>query len=242
MHTQMSTNRMFFILAEMDTQPQVQATKHVCLKASSEDQADLWHCRFGHLHSKGLRTLVYKKMVKGLPNLVLATKICTVCMVGKQHRESIPKKSLWRATKKLQLVHADICGPITPESNSHKRYIITFIDDYSRKLWTYFLSYKSEAFMMFKKFKILVEKESGSALCCLRTDRGGEFTSEEFNEFCSMHGIARQLTASYTPQQNGVAERRNRTIMNMVRSMLAERFIPKEFWPEAVNWIVHLLN
>lgn len=79
-------------------------------------------------------------------------------------------------------------------------------------------------------------------MCCLRTDRGGEFTSNEFNDFCSSNGIKRQLTAAYTPQQNGVAERKNRTIMNLVRSMLSEKKIPKEFWPEAVNWCVHVLN
>lgn len=163
-------------------------------------------------------------------------------MIGKQHCESIPKQSFWRALSRLELVHADICGPIKPESNSKKRYFITFIDDYSRKTWIYFLSEKSSTFETFKKFKVLVEKESGSSLCCLRTDRGGEFTSSEFVEFCSVNGIKRQLTAAYTPQQNGVAERKNRTIMNMVRSMLSVKEIPKEFWPEAVKWSTYVLN
>ena len=95
---------------------------------------------------------------------------------------------------------------------------------------------------MFKKFKSLVEKESANVICCLRTDRGGEFTSFDFNEYCSSNGIVRQLTAAYTPQQNGAAERKNRTIMNMVRCMLTKKLVPKEFWPEAVNWVVHLLN
>jgi len=95
---------------------------------------------------------------------------------------------------------------------------------------------------MFKKFKTLVEKEVGSLVECLRTDRGGEFTSKEFNEYCSMNEIKRQLTAAYTPQQNGVAERKNRTIMNLVRSILSEKHIPREFWPEAVNWCIHTLN
>ncbi|CAL9002860.1 unnamed protein product [Prunus brigantina] len=87
-----------------------------------------------------------------------------------------------------------------------------------------------------------VEKETGTYIRSLRTDRGGEFTSQEFTNFCNEHGIHRQLTAAYTPQQNGVAERKNRTIMNMVRSMLAAKQIPKTFWPEAVNWTVHVLN
>ena len=86
-------------------------------------------------------------------------------------------------------MHADICGPITPESNSQKRYLITFIDDYSRKIWVYFLNSKSEAFVTFKIFKSLVEKETGNSICCLRTDRGGEFTSLEFNKFLKNSGL-----------------------------------------------------
>lgn len=93
--------------------------------------------------------------------------------MGKQHREAFPKKSPWRATKRLELVHADICGPIKPESNSNKRYFITFIDDYSRKTWIYFLSEKSAALETFKRFKAVVEKEIGDLICCLRSDRGG---------------------------------------------------------------------
>jgi transposase InsO family protein len=93
---------------------------------------------------------------------------------------------------------------------------------------------KSSAFEIFKKFKALVEKESNCQIQALRTYRGGEFISHAFNEFCSENGIKRQLTAAYTPQQNGVSERKNRTLLNMVRSMIAEKNIPKRFWPKAV--------
>jgi len=128
-----------------------------------------------------------------------------------------------------------LCGPIIPISNSNKRYLICFIDDFSRKIWVYFLEEKSEAFIIFKYFKSLVEKETGSCIKSLRTDRGGEFTSQEFDQFCKENGIKRQLTAAYTPQQNRVAERKNTTIMNMVRSMISNKKILKSFWPEAVN-------
>ena len=100
---------------------------------------------------------------------------------------------------------------------------------------------KSEALVILKQYKSCVEKEIGSYIKCLHTDRGGEFTSQDFNEFGNENGIKRQLTAAYTPQQNGVAEK-NRTIMNMVQSMLSKKKRPKTFWPEAVNWIVHILN
>ena len=105
-----------------------------------------------------------------------------------------------------------------------------------------FFGREIRSLVVFKKFKIHVQKETSSFLRTLRTDRGGEFTSQEFADFCDVHGIRRQLTAAYTPQQNGVAERKNRTIMNMVRSMLSAKKLPKTFWPEAVNWTVHVLN
>nr|GFA98389.1 putative RNA-directed DNA polymerase [Tanacetum cinerariifolium] len=89
---------------------------------------------------------------------------------------------------------------------------------------------------------VLVEKEAEVKIKCLRTDRGGEFNSGEFKSFCESSGIQRQLTAGYTPHQNGVAERKNQTILNMVRSMLNAREVPKKFWPEALNWCIHILN
>ena len=236
MDTKMSDNRMFRLDAVS------QPVMPTCLSATTEETVQLWHCRYGHLSYKGLKTLQEKNMVSGLPELKSPSKLCDDCMVGKQHRASFPKKSNWRATQILQLIHADICGPLKPNSNSGKRYLITFIDDFSRKIWVYFLAEKAEAFVTFKNFKIHVEKETDSTIKCLRTDRGGEFMSQEFKNFCDNNGIQRQLTAAYSPQQNGVAERKNRTIMNMVRSMLSSRKVPKTFWPEAVNWTVHVLN
>ena len=168
-------------------------------------------------------------MVTGLPSFKVSQRICEDCLVGRQHRDSFPTASMWRASKTLQLVHADICGPINPVSNGKKRYLITFIDDFSRETWVNFLMKKSEAFLMFKTYKARMEKETGNCIQSLRTDRGGEFTSQEFTDFCKEHGIQRQLTAAYSPQQNGVAERKNRTIMNMVRSMLTAKQIPQTF-------------
>jgi transposase InsO family protein len=101
---------------------------------------------------------------------------------------------------------------------------------------------KSEAFDIFKNFKALVENESSCKIQCLSTDRGGEYTSNEFNDFCVTQGIKRQLTAAYTPQQNGVSERKNRTLLNIVRSMLSCRNVPKRFWPEAIKWATYIMN
>jgi len=234
----MQGNRMFSLSAMMCSQPsQCFQTEDI-----TEKETQLWHKRFGHLNFRGLNTLAQKQMVIRLPSLKTSTAVCTTCLIDKQHRETIPKSSTWRASAKLQLVYADICGPISPASNSHKRYILSLVDDYSRKTWVYFLYEKSEAFKVFKNFKACVKKESGTYIICLRTDRGGEFTSKEFTDFCTHHGISRQLTAAYTPQQNGVAKRKNNTIMNAVRAVLHEKQVPKSFWPEAVKWCVHVQN
>ncbi|GKB83567.1 putative RNA-directed DNA polymerase [Tanacetum coccineum] len=213
MQAEMSGNRMFYFKAAMAS------NSLNCYQTRVEDETQLWHSRFGHLHYKALRTLAENGMVEGMPTINNTQEVCSHCLVGKQQRDPIPKKNSWRATKKLQLIHSDICGPISPISNSEK-----------------------EAFIKFKNFKNLIEKEAGTSIQCLRTDRGGEFTSNEFTAFCDEHGINRQLTAAYTPQQNGVAERKNRTIMNMVRSMLNEKHVLKEYWAEAANWSVHILN
>ncbi|CAJ2663992.1 unnamed protein product [Trifolium pratense] len=234
MTTRMTANRMYVISAPV--------ILPMCLKTEKQVNSHLWHCRYGHLSFKGLNTLVKRNMVKGLPQRQEIETNCSDCMIGKQHRDSIPKQANWRATKKLELVHSDICGPINPTSNGGNRYFMTLTDDYSRKTWTYVMSEKSNAFNVFKTFKALVENESGYKIVCLRTDRGGEFTSEIFNNFCSENGIKRQLTTAYTPQQNGVSERKNRTLLNMVRSMLAGRNVPKKFWPEAVKWATYVLN
>lgn len=111
--------------------------------------------------------------------------------MGKQHRDPFPRRNAWRDKEVLQLIHSDICGPINPVSNGGKRYFITFIDDYSRKTWIYFLEEKCEAFVMFKTFKALVEKSMGKAIKILRTDRGGEYNSQKFASFCAMYGIHR---------------------------------------------------
>jgi len=162
-----------------------------CFQTGIEHDSQLWHNRFGHLSYHGLMMLSSKQLVNGLPSITIPKDLCANCLAGKQHRNSMPKKTLWRASIKLQLVHADICGPIKPISSSNKRYILSFIDDCTRKTWVYFLHKKLEVFSLFKNFKTLVEKEVGEKLVCLRTDRGGEFTSKEFNIFCQNQGISR---------------------------------------------------
>lgn len=113
--TTISANRMFILLAQSQVQP------NMCFHTKAQNLSHLWHRRYGHLSYKGLRTLQYKEMVRGLPQLSDSNVTCTDCIVGKEHRDPIPKRSTWRAIQNLELIHADICGPITPALNSNKR-------------------------------------------------------------------------------------------------------------------------
>ena len=178
----------------------------------------LWHFRYGHLNFGGLKILQRKSMVTGLPKIVVPSQVCEECVVGKQHHSQFPKSKPWRAKEVLGLVHSDICGPITRISNGGKRCFITFNDDYSKKTWVYILEENSEAFNIFKSFKARVENETGRTIKNLRIDHGGKYCSKVFDVFCEIHCIRKELTTTYTLQQNGVAKRKNRTILNMVRS------------------------
>ncbi|PKA66741.1 Retrovirus-related Pol polyprotein from transposon TNT 1-94 [Apostasia shenzhenica] len=119
---------------------------------------------------------------------------------------------------------------MSTESLGNCFYFLTFIDDYSRYTWVYFLKSKSESFKYFKEFKALVKKIFGFKIQNLRSDRGGEFNSFEFDEYCKIEGINRQLTAAYTPQQNGIAECKNRTLVEMATTMMEEKGLSKMVW------------
>ena len=190
------------------------------LKAQ-EDQSWLWHQRLGHFNFYGLKILYQKKMMKGLSPISLKDDICKSCLEGKQHRQPFPSGNSRRAKKILELVHTDVCGPMRTLTFKKNRYFILFIDDYSRMTWVYFMRERSEVFTIFKKFKNLVENQSGRQIKVLRSDRGMKYTSKEFNKFCEDEGVEHQLTVGYAPEQNGVSEGKNRTIMEMAPTMLA---------------------
>ena len=134
-----------------------------------------------------------------------------------------------RAKHILELVHNDVFGPVKVPSLVKYVYYVSFIDDFSRNTWIYFLKKKSEVFDRFKEFKALVENQTEKKIKVLRTDNGGEFCSKEFEEFCKKCGIAWQKTTPYTPEQNGVAERMNKTLMERARSMLSGVGLGQEF-------------
>jgi hypothetical protein len=148
----------------------------------------------------------------------------------------------YRATTPLELVHGDLCGPISPATSAGNRYFLLLVDDYSRFMWIKLLHTKDEAADAIRKFKASAEVESRHTLRVFRTDRGGEFTASEFMDWCTDRGIKRHLTAPYSPQQNGVVERRNQTVVGMARCMLKGTSMPARFWGEAVTTAVFVLN
>ncbi|CAA0357000.1 unnamed protein product [Arabidopsis thaliana] len=201
-----------------------------------------WHARLGHINFATMKSMIDKEIVQGVPTITLQKEICGSCLLGKQTRHMFPQATSFRATKKLELIHGDLCGPITPSTSAGNRYIFVLIDDFSRYMWTILLKEKGDAFLKFRNFKALVEKECETRIQTFRTDRGGEFCSHEFNLFCEEAGIKRHLAAPYTPQQNGVVERRNRTLMEMTRSILKHMRMPNYLWGEAIRHSTYLLN
>ncbi|KAI5327801.1 hypothetical protein L3X38_027197 [Prunus dulcis] len=211
------------------------------MKAAVQEDPWIWHRRLGYLNFASMKKMQQTQMVLGLPDFSEKEGVCEGCVYGKSHREPFENEKPWRAKNPLEFIHMDVCGLMQNESFGGNKYFITFIDDYSRMCWVYFLINKSSVISVFKKFKAFVELQSGFNLKKLRSDRGGD-TSHEFLEYCSDLGMERQLTIAYSPQQNGITERRNRTICEMARSMMTEKKIPVKFWAEAVGTTVYLQN
>ena len=139
-------------------------------------------------------------------------------------------------------MHTYVWGPSQVSSLGGSCYYITFIDDATRKTWVCCIRQKSNVFDTFKKWKALVENETGKRLKCLRSDNGGEYCSKEFDDYCSYHGIHRENIVLRIPQENGVSERMNMTIMERARSMRLHAWFPLQFWEDVVNNIVYLIN
>ncbi|KAK8926176.1 hypothetical protein KSP39_PZI018366 [Platanthera zijinensis] len=191
---------------------------------SDEDSSLLWHARLGHMNEIGLLELHKKGLLKGIKTCKL--DFCETCVLGKQCKVKFVTSSK-RSKQVLEYIHSDVWGPAPEPSLGETRYFVTFIDDLSRKVWIYFLKHKSEVFEKFKIWKTKVEKQTGKKVKYLRSDNGGEYTSTEFQNYCNQEGITRHLTIPGTPQQNGVVERMNRTLLERARCMRLFADLPK---------------
>jgi hypothetical protein len=205
-----------------------------------ENSCELWHRRLAHINYKVLPYIC--KAITGLPKLKVDQEgMSNGCAQGKNIKNPFPKRDN-KAEGALELIHSNMCGPMPSSSISGYVYYVSFIDDYSRKTWIYFLKSKDEVFSKFKEFKALIENLSERKIKILRSDNGGEYTSKEFINFCRDVGIKRELTTPYNPQQNGVAERKNRTIMEAVKTMIHDQDLPMCLWAEATMAVVYVQN
>ena len=181
----------------------------------------LWHGRLGHVNHKVLKFMSKDGLISYND---LENKKCETCVQAKITRLPFPKVE--RQTQMLDLVHSDVCEFNDFLTRGGNRYFVTFIDDCSRFVYVYLMKHKEEVFGMFKTYKALVENQLNKKIKILRSDRGGEYFPSEFSKFCEESGIVHQTSAPYTPQQNGLAKRKNRTLEDMVNSMLVSSGLP----------------
>ena len=214
------------------------------------------HTRMGHLSPSAMKTVFDKSMVLGVATPTIGSPAdidhCTGCLYGKAHRQPFPAGVAQRASRPLQLVHSDLCGPVHDILDKPKegtpppphQYVLTFIDDYSREVWATVTTAKSGTAVLeqFRKYKVWAEKQTGFTIQTLRTDGGGEYINKQFDTYLSILGVNKQVTAAYTPQQNGVAERMNRTLLEATRSMLHASGLPLTYWHHALKTAVYLRN
>jgi transposase InsO family protein len=220
----------------------VDIAQPVCLAACGDKEAWIRHARYGHLHFAALRKMGRDGLFKGMPLLTQVEQVCEACLAGKHRRTPFPRQAQRRSNEVLQLLHGDICGPISPPTPSKNRYFLLLVDDYSRYMWICLLTTKDAAAEAIKRVQAAAERKSRQKLKALRTDRRGEFAAVDFVKYCAELGVHRQLMAPYSPQQNGVVERRNQTVVGTARSMLKAKDLPGAFWGEAVTTAVYLLN
>ncbi|GBP76638.1 Retrovirus-related Pol polyprotein from transposon TNT 1-94 [Eumeta japonica] len=202
----------------------------------------MWHCRMGHLNANDLVRVINQNTTSKITSeqLTCLSK-CEVCLRGKMTR--LPFLASERQSEEtLEIVHTDIVGPFKTQSVNGARYFITFIDDRSRWCEVYFLKQKSGALEAFKMYQTQAERVTGKKIKYLQSDNGKEYCNAEMDNFLRNQGIQRRLSVVRTPQQNGVAERFNRTIVEMARCLLLQSSLSDMFWADAVATACHLRN
>jgi transposase InsO family protein len=217
-------------------------TPETCLVAKS-DKGWLWHRRLAHVGMRNLAKLQNDSHIIGLTNVVFEKdRVCGACQAGKQHGVPHQSKNVVTAKRPLELLHMDIFSPVAYISIGGSKYGLVIIDDFSRFTWVFFLSDKGETQETLKKFMRRAQNEFELKIKKVRSDNGTEFKNTGVEEFLSEEGIKHEFSVPYTPQQNGVVERRNRTLIEAARTMLDEYKTPDNFWAKAVNTAFHAIN
>jgi hypothetical protein len=207
---------------------------------SNENPCELWHRILSHINYKSLPYV--SKAVTGLPKFKVNHEgVYNGFAQGKNIKNPFLKSDN-KSEGVLELIHSYACGPMPSTSITGYVYYVSFIDDYSRKTWVYFLKSKDEVFGKFKEFKALIKNLFERNINILKSDNGGEYTSKEFVNFCKYVWIKRELTTPYNPQKNGVAERKNGTVMEAVKTMIHDQDLPMHLWPEAARIAFYIQN
>lgn len=202
---------------------------------------ELWHRRFGHLNARSLEKLIRDEMVTGLKvDGAVKTKdmvVCEPCVVGKQTRKPFAVRDGKRSSRVLELIHS-----VTPVGVLGVKYFVTFTDDWSHFAVVFLITSKDEVFECFQTYEALMSAKFERKIHRLRCDNGGEYKSKQFERFCKSKGIQVEWTVPHTPEQNGVSERLNRTLVEKARSMLEDSGADKRFWGQAIQTAAYLLN
>ncbi|KAK1668339.1 hypothetical protein QYE76_056498 [Lolium multiflorum] len=211
-----------------------------CLMAAKHDEGWLWHRRLGHVNMRNLKQLLKGEHIVGLTGVSFEKdRVCSACVAGKQLKKKHPIKSIVTTSRPLELLHLDLFGPSHYDTLGGSKYGLVIVDDYSRYSWVFLLKSKDETHREFITFAKKAQRMYESEIKAIRTDNGTEFKNYTMQEFVDDEGIKHEFSAPYTPQQNGVVERKNRTIIEMARTMLSEFNSPHNFWGEAISTAVH---
>jgi transposase InsO family protein len=219
-----------FNKAELDT----------CLIAKT-NMGWFWHRRLAHVGMKNLHKLLKGEHILGLTNVHFEKdRVCSACQAGKQVGTHHPHKNIMTADRPLELLHMDLFGPIAYISISGSKYCLVIVDDYSRFTWVLFLQAQTQETL--KEFLRRAQNEFGLRIKKIRSDNGTKFNNSQIEGFLEEEGIKHELSSPYTPQQNGVVERKNRTLLDMARTMLDEYKTPDRFWAEEINTACYSIN
>ncbi|GJS27493.1 retrovirus-related pol polyprotein from transposon TNT 1-94 [Tanacetum coccineum] len=212
------------------------ASSPICLMSkATSTKSWLWHRRLSHLNFGTINDLTKLDLVDGLPKFKYGKDhLCSACERGKSKKASHPPKLIPSDYSKLELLHMDLCGPMRVASVNGKKYILVIVDDFSRFTWVYFLRSKDETPEIIKKFIAQAQLNYKAKVCKIRTDNGTEFKNATLKAYYEKLGIMQQFSIARTPQQNGVVERRNRTLVEAARTMLIFSRLPEFLWAEAV--------
>ncbi|CAM8925259.1 unnamed protein product [Rhodiola kirilowii] len=206
---------------------------------NQKNEVELWHNRLGHAPFAVLDLLLQNKS----PRVVCKQSqfSCTVCPMAKQTKLSFPLSN-HQSVAVFDLIHCDIWGPHHEPTHSGAQYFLTIVDDFSRAVWTFLMVQKSEVTSLLVNFFAMVHTQFGKTIKVLRSDNGGEFFNTKLSSFLLTKGCIHQSSCPYTPQQNGVVERKHRHLLEIARALMFESGLPRMFWGESVLTATHIIN